>query len=221
MRKFCITKLALLLTIGLFAQDKRYLDRSLPIDTRVSCLLEQMTLSEKVAQMRHIHGYTIMKEGALDKEKLETLLQKGGMGFIEGITLPGKECLLFMNEVQMYVRNHTRLGIPIFTVSESLHGSVHDGSTIFPQSIALGSTFNTALAYEMTSFISEELKAQGITQTLSPVLDVCRDLRWGRVEECFSEDPFLNTQMGIAQVKGYLEHQISPMIKHFGAHGGP
>jgi beta-glucosidase len=221
MKKLGIAFLSLILSVGLSAQDKRYLDRTLPIDTRVSCLLEQMTLQEKVAQMRHIHVYNVMTDGKLDKQKLDVLIKGGGMGFIEAITLSGKECLQFMNEVQTHVRNHTRLGIPIFTVSESLHGSVHDGSTIFPQSIALGSTFNTALAYEMTSFVSEELKAQGITQTLSPVLDVCRDLRWGRVEECFSEDPFLNAQLGVAQVKGYLDHQISPMIKHFGAHGGP
>ncbi|MDO4756630.1 MAG: glycoside hydrolase family 3 protein, partial [Parabacteroides sp.] len=221
MRTFCIAGLVLCLSVALPAQDKRYLDSSLPIDTRVSCLLEQMTLQEKVAQMLHVHSYNMMKDGALDKEKLQAILKEGNMGFVEGITLSGKDCLQFMHEIQSYMRNHTRLGIPVFTVSESLHGSVHDGSTIFPQTIALGSTFNTELAYQMTSAVAEELKAQGITQTLSPVLDVCRDLRWGRVEECFSEDPFLNSRMGVAQVKGYLDHQISPMIKHFGAHGAP
>ena len=142
-------------------------------------------------------------------------------GFIEGITLPGKECLTLMNEVQKYMREKTRLGIPVFTLTESLHGSVHDGSTIFPQAIALGSTFNPILAYEMTSAIAKELSAQGITQSLTPVIDVCRDLRWGRVEECFGEDPFLVSRMGVSQVRGYLDNQVSPMIKHFGAHGAP
>ena len=130
--------------------------------------------------------------------------------------MPGKECLTLMNEVQKYMREKTRLGIPVFTLTESLHGSVHDGSTIFPQAIALGSTFNPILAYEMTSAIAKELSAQGITQSLTPVIDVCRDLRWGRVEECFGEDPYLVSRMGVSQVRGYLDNQVSPMIKHFG-----
>jgi len=65
------------------------------------------------------------------------------------------------------------------------------------------------------------LTAQGITQSLTPVIDVCRDLRWGRVEECFGEDPYLVSRMGVSQVRGYLDNQVSPMIKHFGAHGAP
>ena len=73
----------------------------------------------------------------------------------------------------------------------------------------------------MTSAIAKELSAQGITQSLTPVIDVCRDLRWGRVEECFGEDPFLVSRMGVSQVRGYLDNQVSPMIKHFGAHGTP
>lgn len=73
----------------------------------------------------------------------------------------------------------------------------------------------------MTSAIAKELSAQGITQSLTPVIDVCRDLRWGRVEECFGEDPFLVSRMGVSQVRGYLDNQVSPMIKHFGAHGAP
>ena len=73
----------------------------------------------------------------------------------------------------------------------------------------------------MTSAIAKELSAQGITQSLTPVIDVCRDLRWGRVEECFGEDPYLVSRMGVSQVRGYLDNQVSPMIKHFGAHGAP
>lgn len=184
-------------------------------------MLGRMTLEEKIAQMRHIHAYSIMENGKLNEEKLEKMIGGQNYGFIEGITLPGKECLALMNEVQKYMREKTRLGIPVFTLTESLHGSVHDGSTIFPQAVALGSTFNPALAYEMTSAIAEELSAQGITQSLTPVIDVCRDLRWGRVEECFGEDPFLVSRMGVSQVRGYLDNRVSPMIKHFGAHGTP
>lgn len=206
---------------GKAQETMRYKDASLPIEVRVEDLVKRMTLDEKIAQMRHIHAYSIMENGKIDKEKLEKMIGGQNYGFIEGFTLPGKECLALMKEVQKYMREKTRWGIPVFTLTESLHGSVHDGSTIFPQSIALGSTFNPALAYEMTSVISKELLAQGITQSLSPDIDVCRELRWGRVEECFGEDPFLVSRMGVAQVKGYLDNGISPMIKHLGAHAEP
>lgn len=218
----CILTTLLFFTTYLAAQSvPPYKNPSLPIETRVQDLLSRMTLEEKIAQMRHIHAYSIMENGKLDEEKLEKMIGGQNYGFIEAITLPGKECLMLMNEAQKYMREKTRLGIPVFTVTESLHGSVHDGSTIFPQAIALGSTFNPSLAYKMASAIAQELSAQGITQSLTPVIDVCRDLRWGRVEECFGEDPFLASQMGIAQVRGYLDNGISPMIKHFGAHASP
>ncbi len=214
--------LEIFVLIPLFAKPiLLYQDPSQPIDVRVQDLLTRMTLEEKIDQLRHVHAYSILENGKINKERLDELLQGKSMGFIEAITLPGKECLELMNEVQRYMRTKTRLGIPIFTVTESLHGSVHDGSTIFPQAIALGSTFNPSLAYEMASSIAKELKAQGIKQSLTPVIDVCRDLRWGRVEECFGEDPFLVSRMGVSQVRGYLDNSVSPMIKHFGAHASP
>ncbi len=191
------------------------------VETRIEDLLRRMTLEEKIDQMRHIHAYDLLENGQVDEQKLDSVFQGRNMGFIEAITLPGKDCRVLMHAVQHYMKTKTRLGIPIFTVTESLHGSVHDGSTIFPQAIALGSTFNPKLAYEMSSAIARELRAQGIRQSLSPVVDVCRELRWGRVEECFSEDPFLVSCMGLAQVKGYLDNGISPMIKHLGAHAAP
>ncbi|MGL5546357.1 MAG: glycoside hydrolase family 3 protein, partial [Tannerellaceae bacterium] len=208
-------------SIFAIGQEFKYKDPSLPVDDRVTDLLRRMTLEEKIAQMRHIHANSIVDNGTLNEDKLSEIIGDNSFGFVEAITFSGKDCLVLMNQIQNYILKNTRLSIPIFTVSESLHGSVHDGSTIYPQAIALGSTFNTDLAYRMTSSIARELRAQGIIQTLTPVLDVCRDLRWGRVEECFGEDPFLVSKMGIAQVKGYLDNKISPMIKHFGAHGTP
>lgn len=201
--------------------DKTYKNPALPVEQRVNDLLGRMTLEEKVAQLRHLHAYSISNGNAADPLKLKEATGDKSMGCVEGITLPGKDCARFMLEVQKYMVENTRLGIPVFTLTESLHGSVHDGSTIFPQAIALGSTFNPELAYRMTSAIAGELKAQGVTQSLTPVLDVVRDLRWGRVEECFGEDPYLVTQIGLHEVKGYLDNQLSPMLKHFGAHANP
>lgn len=143
MKNYILTFTFLLFAIQLQAQSiLKYKDASLPVEVRVQDLLNRMTLEEKIAQMRHIHAHSVMEGGKLDEAKLDKLLNGKSMGFIEGITLPGKDCLALMNEVQQYMRGRTRLGIPVFTLTESLHGSVHDGSTVFPQAIALGSTFN-------------------------------------------------------------------------------
>lgn len=77
------------------------------------------------------------------------------------------------------------------------------------------------LAYDKTRQISGELNTMGVKQVLAPCIDVVRDLRWGRVEESFGEDPFLCSRMAVAEVKGYMEHGISPMLKHYGPHGNP
>lgn len=199
----------------------KYKDSSLSTAERVEDLMARMTIDEKVAQLMQMGSHMIIHDGEIDHAKMKAICKKNGIGFFEGITLTGDEAYRIMNGVQTYMMDSTRLGIPVFTLTESLHGSVNDGATIYPQAIALGSTFNPGLVYQMTSAISEELKAQGITQSLTPVVDVCRDLRWGRVEECFGEDPFLASIMGASQVRGYMEHGISPMLKHFGAHGTP
>lgn len=222
MRRFILTLLMPIVAMSLYAQKTpKYRDASLPVEERVQDLLSRMTFDEKIDQIRHIHSYAVMENGKVNPDKLNQMIGGRSMGFTEGLTLTGKDCSALMTATQKYMREKTRLGIPIFTVTESLHGSVHDGSTIFPQAVALGSTFNPALAYRMTTAIAEELAVQGINQTLSPVIDVCRDLRWGRVEECFGEDPCLICRMGVAQVKGYLDNGISPMLKHFGAHACP
>ena len=198
-----------------------YQNPSLPVDMRVQDLLKRMTLEEKVAQIRHIHSWEIFNGQELDKSKLEKKAGNIGWGFVEGFPLTAENCAKNMRAIQQYMVENTRLGIPVFTVAESLHGVVHEGATVFPQNVAMGSTFNPELAYRKTSQIAEELHAIGMRQVLSPCIDVVRDLRWGRVEESFGEDPYLCGRFGIAEVKGYMENGISPMLKHFGPHGNP
>ena len=135
--------------------------------------------------------------------------------------MTGENCRSSMREIQEYMLTRTRLGIPAFTVAESLHGSAHEGSTIFPQNIALGSTFNPALAYRRACMTADDLHAQGMRQVLAPCIDVVRDLRWGRVEESYGEDPYLCGIFAQSEVKGYLDSGISPMLKHYGPHGNP
>ncbi len=203
------------------AEKRTYKDSSLPIDKRVEDLLSKMTIKEKLRQLNQLDMPSLLEDGELSQERLEELIGPDGFGSVQGITIPSWESTKLFNSLQRYCIEETRLGIPIFTSTESLHGSVHDGSTIFPQSIAVAATFNPALAYSMTRAISKELYSEGVNQTLCPVLDVCRDPRWGRAEETFGEDPFLNGTIGTAEVKGYLDGGINPVIKHFGPGGEP
>ena len=198
-----------------------YQRADLPIEERVKDLLQRMTPGEKLAQIRHIHSWEIFNGQALDERKLEEKAQGMSWGFVEGFPLTAENCAKNMLAIQRFMVEKTRLGIPIFTVAESLHGVVHEGATVFPQNIALGSTFDTDLAYRKTSMIADELHAVGMRQVLSPCIDVVRDLRWGRVEESFGEDPYLCGEFGTAEVKGYMDNGISPMLKHYGPHGNP
>lgn len=198
-----------------------YKDSSAPIEKRVDDLLHRMTLDDKIAQIRHLHSWNIFDSQELNKEKLQKYCKGLCFGFFEGFPLSAKACKENFYEIQKYLIEETRLGIPAFPVAESLHGIVHEGTTIFPQNIALGSTFNPELAYEKTKFISGELNSIGIKQVLAPCVDVVRDLRWGRVEESYGEDPLLCALMGMHEVRGYLDHGISPMLKHYGPHGNP
>lgn len=198
-----------------------YRNPSLSVEKRVDDLLSRMTLEEKMGQITHLHSYQIFDGQTLNLEKLKSACGDTGYGFFEGFPLTAANCSRNFRLIQEYLVKNTRLGIPRYSVAESLHGIVHEGATIYPQNIALGSTFNPHLAYEKTKHIAGELNTMGVKQVLSPCIDVVRELRWGRVEESFGEDPFLCAQMAVAEVNGYMEHGISPMLKHYGPHGSP
>lgn len=206
---------------GYAQQALPYQNPLLPAEARAEDLLFRMTLEEKVAQIRHLHSWDVFDGQQLNKDKLEKKCSGISYGFFEGFPLTAANCQKTFREIQTYLVENTRLGIPALPVAESLHGVVHEGATIYPQNIALGSTFNPFLAYQKTKQISGELNTMGVKQVLAPCIDVVRELRWGRVEESFGEDPFLCSQMAVAEVKGYLDHGISPMLKHYGPHGNP
>lgn len=203
------------------AQQVPYKNPLVPTEMRVNDLLQRMTLKEKIAQIRHLHSWDVFEGQQLNPDRLAQMCAAGGFGFFEGFPLTAVSTRKAFREIQTYLVEKTRLGIPGFSVAESLHGVVQDGATIYPQNIAMGSTFNVDLAYEKTRQISGELNTMGVKQVLAPCIDVVRDLRWGRVEESFGEDPFLCSRMAVSEVKGYMEHGISPMLKHYGPHGNP
>jgi len=125
-----------------------------------------------------------------------------------------------INRIQKYFVENTRLGIPIIAFDEALHGLVREGATAFPQSIALAATFDTALMKSVATAIAVETKTRGIRQVLSPVVNIASDVRWGRVEETYGEDPFLASKMGVAFVSAFEEMNIITTPKHFIANVG-
>lgn len=198
-----------------------YKDASKPVESRVKDLLRRMTLREKIAQMQDLSFADIYASDTLDRGKMEKFLDGMSRGCMEGMGLTAEQYARDINRVQRYLVEKTRLGIPMLATSEALHGCVHAGATVYPQAIALGSTFNPSLINKMTRAITPELKVQGIKQVLSPDLDLARELRWGRVEETYGEDPYLVSRMGVAYVKGFTENNIICTPKHFAAHGSP
>lgn len=222
MNKSIIALLAASFSLSVAAKDVLpYKNPSLPTEVRVEDALSRMTLEEKIAQMSHIHSWQIYDGQELDKAKLEEKCKTLPYGFFEGFPLTAESVKKNFYEVQKYLLEETRLGIPAFPCGESLHGVIHEGCTVYPQTIAVGSTFNLALAREMTKYISGELNTLGIKQVFAPCMDVVRELRWGRTEESFGEDPWLCSVMSLAQVQGYLDGGTSPMLKHYGPHGKP
>jgi beta-glucosidase len=168
-------------------------DSGSPTTTRVKDLLSRMTLEEKVEQLTQKFADSIkLNDDEADPASLEKLF---------GDRSPGVLCVHFGDDLfqtarrlaagQKYLRERTRLGIPALTVNEGLHGVLAKGATIYPQFLALGCTWNPALAREMGSQISREASAAGINHLLTPMIEVVRDPRWGRVEECIGESPLL------------------------------
>lgn len=222
MKKVIIAILAASVWIGVAAKEAPpYKNPSLPTEVRVEDALGRMTLEEKIAQMSHIHSWQIYDGQELDKAKLKEKCKNLPYGFFEGFPLTAESVKKNFYEVQKYLLEETRLGIPAFPCGESLHGVIHEGCTVYPQTLAVGSTFNPDLAREMTKYISGELNTLGIKQVFAPCMDVVRELRWGRTEESFGEDPWLCSVMSLAQVRGYLDGGTSPMLKHYGPHGKP
>ena len=124
------------------------------------------------------------------------------------------------NKIQHYFVENTRLGIPVILFSEALHGLVSGGATAFPQSIALAATFDTTLVHRVSHAIAEEVRSRGIRQILSPVINLASDVRWGRVEETYGEDPYLSSCMGVSFVSSFENMGIITTPKHFLANVG-
>ena len=205
-----------------------YRNSSKTVDTRVKDLISRMTLDEKIAQLGGIWSFEVLAAGKFSAKRAASLL-KHGIGQISrpgiGTALPPREMAAFNNEIQKFLVEETRLGIPALIHEECLNGFMAKEATIFPQIIGIASTWDPELVERMAGIIKTQTRAVGVNQGLGPVLDVARDPRWGRVEETFGEDPYLIARMGTAYVKGLqgddLKTGVAATLKHFVGYGLP
>ncbi|GGQ87819.1 exo-beta-d-1,3/1,6-glucosidase [Couchioplanes azureus] len=164
-----------------------YRDPALGVDQRVEDLLSRMTLAEKVGQMLQLDARQDL-EDAVGRRLAGSILHASPRRMREAIDLAAR----------------TRLGIPLITAEDCIHGhGFWPGATVFPTQLAMAATWDRALVERIARVTAVEASATGVHWTFSPVLCIARDLRWGRVNETFGEDPFLIGELGAAMVRGY------------------
>ncbi len=215
-----------------------YRNSKLPVEQRVADLMSRMTLQEKIAQLVGTWQSNLPagspqrfedSKGAFDPA-LAAVALKNGLG---EMTRPSenrspREEAIFTNEVQKWLREHTRLGIPVIFHEECLHGEMAPGGTSYPQAIALASTWDPSLVKDVFTATAAEVRARGAQQCLAPVLGLARDPRWGRTEETYGEDPYLVSRIGVAAIEGFQgkgpfidKGHVIATAKHFAVHSQP
>ena len=220
-----------------------YKNPAAPVSARVEDLLGRMTLEEKVAQLEAVWQGKV----AIFDDKLQFDPAKASKVYPNGIgqlTRPGDrkgavsprvahwrdvaETIALVNAVQHWAVEKTRLGIPVLFHEEGLHGYAAVSTTMFPQAMALASAWDPELVRQVDSVVAREIRARGVSLVLSPVVDVARDPRWGRIEETFGEDPYLVGELGVAAVRGLqgdtlplADGKVFATLKHMTGHGQP
>ena len=215
-----------------------YKEASAPAGRRVKDLLSRMTLEEKAAQMMCIWQQKLQTlvdaDGNFDEAKAKQAFKdRRGLGQVGRPSDAGKgknarEMAVLTNAIQKFFLEKSRLGIPVMFHEECLHGHAAVDGTSFPQPIALGATFNPELVERLFTMTALEARLRGAHHALTPVVDVAREPRWGRVEETYGEDPYLVSRLGTAAVKGFQgdakfkdKTRVIATLKHFVGHGQP
>ncbi len=201
-------------------------DPSRPSEERVEALLGELTLEEKVAQLGSVWlGFDVvtgdvapMQDAFSRRQTFEESVSHG-IGHLTRVfgtaPLTVTDGVDRVRMLQSAVVEASRLGIPAIVHEECLTGFTTYEATVYPASLAWAATFDADLVLEMASAIGRDMAAVGVHQGLSPVLDVVRDYRWGRVEETLGEDPYLVSQLGTAYVRGLEQNGIVATLKHF------
>jgi beta-glucosidase len=208
------------------AVEQAYRDPARSLRERLEALLALMTREEKVAQLGSAWVFQLAEGGQLAPGPAAAVLGNG-IGHITRISgassLRPEETAQLANAIQRYLVEETRLGIPAIVHEEICSGLMARDATVFPQAIGLASTWEPELARSLAAAISSQMRAVGAHHGLAPVLDVCRDPRWGRTEETLGEDPYLVARMGVAFVLGLqgesLGEGVIATAKHFVGYG--
>jgi beta-glucosidase len=200
------------------------------VDQKVDDLLARMTLREEIEQLRCISSADrkLTTRGDFDESKAQKLLADG-MGEIAPIDFDAEKEVALRNAIQSYLVTKTRLGIPAIFHNEACHGFLTSGATSFPAPIGMACSWDPDLYRRVYSVVAEEMRARGVSQALAPVVDICREPRWGRTDETMGEDPYLNGNLAAAVVCGLqgddtgdiAPGHVAATLKHLAGHGQP
>jgi len=209
-----------------------YEDRRQAVERRVENLLRQMTLDEKTAQMATLYGSGRVLKDALPTPAWHNEVWKDGIGNIDeqhnGLgkfrstySYPYARSVEARHAVQRWFVEQTRLGIPVDFTNEGIRGLCHDRATSFPAQCGQGASWNRQLIAQIAAVEAAEARALGYTNIYSPILDLAQDPRWGRVVECYGEDPYLVSELGREMVLGLQRGGVVSTPKHFGVYSIP
>ncbi len=198
-----------------------YQNPKLSVEERVEDLIGRMTLEEKLYQMSAIYfgknAEIFDATGEYSMDEVRKQFGTHGVGHLSCPTtdMSARQAVRTGNKIQRIAVEETRLGIPVIIDAEAIHGLRATGATSYPQSIALSCTWNTELMGRIADAIGQETYSRGIHQVLSPTLDLARDPRHGRLDECYGEDPYLASRMGVEFIKGVQKNRVICSPKHF------
>ena len=210
-------------------KNASYKNPKLSVSKRVKDLLSRMNIEEKVAQLMGLWNGGVEdynEEFLNDPEKMKAAFGNGANS-IHPAFWGLQETVIQRNKIQKYLVEKTRLGIPVIFVDEGQHGMMRREATAFPQAIGLACSWDPALFEKVYATVAREMRTRGTHHALTPVIDVCREPRWGRVEETYGEDPYLNGILSCAAVKGLqgsadgtiAPNHVAATLKHLVGHG--
>lgn len=208
-----------------------YENPAMPINKRIEDLLSQMNLEEKSCQMATLYGYGRVLKDEMPTPNWKNEIWKDGIANIDEelssnklktqYSFPFSRHAEAINNIQKWFVEETRLGIPVDFTNEGIHGLTHDQATPLPAPISIGATWNKALVRKAGETVGREAKALGYTNIYAPILDPARDPRWGRVVECYGEDPFLVAELGKQMCLGIQSNGVASTLKHFAVYSVP
>lgn len=213
----------------------RFEDPSAPLQERVEDLLGQMSVEEKTCQLATLYGYrrvlkdplptpqwkdAIWKDGIANIDEMHNGVGRSGDADNPHIASPGAT-VRALNEVQRWFIEETRLGIPVEFTNEGVRGAAYRRTVNFPANIALGATWNPELLTRVGEVVARESKAIGYRNVYAPLLDLARDPRWGRVVECYGEDPYHVGILGLRMSQAIRSMGLVSTAKHFAVYSEP